>query len=179
MKFTTAWAKTAAQNVTLKIATIILAIVSIVQLVVVTILSNKDLPVIERGCYSKIRPLVSGTETKSEVESFLIESLAMRFDSNSYIKDGFLSLEELSNREKEQASLRQKQITQRILISEIKITDNSEIYVSLNRLFTVGKIKSVLGINLKIVLQKTNRTEANPYGLVLSSVTAIEDKEIK
>lgn len=179
MKFTTAWAKTAAQNVTLKIATITLAIVSVVQLAVVTILSNKDLPVIERGCYSKIRPLVSNQETKNEIESFLNEALSIRFDSNSYIKDGFLSLEELSNREKEQASLRQKQITQRILIGEIKITDNGDVYATLDRLFAVGKIKSVLGLNLKIILQKTNRTEANPYGLVLSSVSNIEDKESK
>ena len=179
MKFTTAWAKIAAQNVTLKVATIALAVVSVTQVVVLITLTNKDLPLIERGCYSKIRPLVSSQETKSEIESFLNESLSMRFDSASYIKDGFLSLEELSNREKEQNSLKQKQITQKILIQEIKINDSGDITAYTDRLLAVGKIKSVLALNLKIILQKTNRTEANPYGLVLSSVSPLEEKETK
>ena len=53
MKFSTAWAKIAAQNVTLKIATVILAIISGVQLFVITGLVTRDLPVIERKCFSR------------------------------------------------------------------------------------------------------------------------------
>ena len=53
MRFSTAWAKTAAQNVTLKVATVVLAGVSIVQLSVIAGLSIKDPLVIERACFSK------------------------------------------------------------------------------------------------------------------------------
>lgn len=179
MRFSTAWAKTAAQNVTLKVATVTLAVTSTFQLIVIMSLVNKDLPVIERGCYSKIRPLASVKESKSEIESFLTESLSMRFDSNSYVKDGFLSLEELASREKEQQTLMQKQIVQQILIQEVKTLENGEIFVYTDRLLSIGKIKSVIALNLKISLQKTNRTEANPYGLILSTVSTLEEKESK
>lgn len=178
MKFTTAWAKTAAQNVTLKVATVILSTVTIVQLFVIVAQSQKELPVIEKGCFSRAintKPTEAG---KSEVESFLIESLAMRFDSDFYNKDGFLSLEELAAREKEQSLLKQRQISQKIIVSEIKNSDK-EILVQLDRLLSVGKIKSVLPLKIRVTIQKTNRSESNPYGLVLGSVNQVEEKDGK
>lgn len=178
MKFSSAWAKTAAQNVTLKVATVVLAVTTISQMILITNLVLKDLPVIEKSCFSKAlytKPLVAG---KDEIESFLAESLSMRFDSIAYVKDGFLSIEELSAREKEQAALKQKQINQKIIVSEIK-NDGKEIIVLLDRLLSVGKVKSVLSLKIQVVLQKTNRSEANPYGLVLSSVSQIDEKEEK
>lgn len=178
MKFSSAWAKTAAQNVTLKVATVVLAVTTISQMILIANLVLKDLPVIEKSCFSKAlytKPLVAG---KDEIESFLTESLSMRFDSIAYVKDGFLSIEELSAREKEQAALKQKQINQKIIVSEIK-NDGKEIIVLLDRLLSVGKVKSVLSLKIQVVLQKTNRSEANPYGLVLSSVSQIDEKEEK
>jgi len=177
MKFTTAWAKTAAQNVTLKVATVTLTIIALSQLIVIVSLSQKELPVIEKGCFSKATLAKPPDAGKNEVESFLIESLAMRFDSDSYIKDGFLSLEELAGREKEQSTLKQRQINQKIVVGEIK--NEKEIIVLLDRLLSVGKVKSVLPLKIKVTLQKTNRSESNPYGLVLSSVNQIEDKDEK
>tara|TARA_B110001454_G_scaffold122549_1_gene114447 strand:+ start:38805 stop:39350 length:546 start_codon:yes stop_codon:yes gene_type:complete len=173
MKFTTAWANIASQNISLKLATVTLAVTSIVQLIAIINFTSKDLPVIERGCFSRAiiaKPLENG---KNEIESFLAEALPMRFDTHSYIRDGFLSLEQLTIREKELSSLKQKEISQKLIISEIK-SDTKEITVRADRLMSVGKIKSVLPIQLTIALQKTNRTESNPYGLVLSSVTQVE-----
>jgi len=178
MKFSTAWAKTAAQNVTLKVATVVLAITTVSQMILIANLALKDLPVIEKGCFSKAlytKPLSAG---KEEIESFLTESLSMRFDSVTYVKDGFLSIEELSAREKEQADLKQKQINQKVMVNEIK-NDGKEITVILDRLLSVGKVKSVLSLKIQVSLQKTNRSESNPYGLVLSSVSQIEEKEEK
>lgn len=178
MKFTTAWAKTAYENVTLKIATVVLAVVCIIQLIVILNISSKDLPVIERGCFSKTLQAKPIDPTKSEIESFLIEALALRFDSNAYLKNGFLSIEELAARDKEQLSLKQKQIDQKIVIQSIKI-DGKEILINADRLLSIGKIKSALNTNLKITIEQTNRSETNPYGLILTAVSQIEDKESK
>jgi len=178
MKFTTAWAKTAAQNVTLKIATVVLAAVSMVQLFVIGGLASRDLPVIERGCFSRPLQAKPIDPTKNEIEAFLIEALPMRFDSNGYLKDGFLSLEETVSREKEQAALKQRQIQQKIVVQDVKV-NGKDIFITADRLLSVGKIKSALSLNMKAVVQQSNRTESNPYGLILSSVSQVEDKEEK
>lgn len=178
MKFTTAWAQTASQNVTLKVATVALTTISIVQLFAILSLTFKELPVIEKGCFSRAIYPISNSQSKNEIESFLSESLPMRFDTLTYLKDGFLSLEELAAREKEFASFRQREISQKLSITEIK-GEGKDIIVYADRILSVGKIKSVLPITLKIEIQKTNRTESNPYGLVLSSVNQVEQKEEK
>ena len=64
------------------------------------------------------------------------------------------------------------------MVNEIK-NDGKEITVILDRLLSVGKVKSVLSLKIQVSLQKTNRSESNPYGLVLSSVSQIEEKEEK
>jgi hypothetical protein len=102
----------------------------------------------------------------------------MRFDSVVYLKDGFLSIEETVFREKEQATLKQRQITQKIVVNDVKV-DGKEITVFADRILSVGKIKSVLTLNLKVNVQQSNRTDSNPYGLILSSVNQIEEKEEK
>lgn len=178
MRFSTAWAKVAAQNVTLKIATVVLAIIGVVQLFLIGGLASRDLPVIERGCFSRATSAKASDPTKDEIKAFLLEALAMRFDSSAYLKEGFISLEEAGFREKEQATLKQRQIAQRIVVADVKI-DGQEINVAADRLIAIGKIKSALTLNLKVTVQTTNRTEANPYGLVLSSVSQIEEKEEK
>lgn len=178
MKFNTAWAKTAAQNVTLKIATVTLAIVAIGELILIGSLISQDLTVIERGCFSRALQAKPINPSKSEIEAFLIEALSMRFDSSGYLKEGFLSIEESILREKEQATLTQRQITQKIIINEIQ-NEGKEITVLVDRILSVGKIKSVLPLNIKANVQKSNRTDSNPYGLVLNSISPIEEKEEK
>lgn len=128
--------------------------------------------------FSKIIAPKSDTLTDNEIKAFLLEALPMRFDSLTYLKDGFLSLKQAAAREKDQAALKERKITQRLVISDIKIT-GEEINVTADRLLTLGKIKSALAFNLKASVQKTSRSESNPYGLVLSSVSQIENKEDK
>lgn len=178
MKFSTAWAKTAAQNVTLKIATVVLAAVSVVQLFVIGSLASRDLPIVERGCFSRALQAKPVDPTKNEIEAFLVEALPMRFDTNGYLKEGFLSIEETVSREKEQATLKQREIKQKIIVQDIK-NNGKDILITADRFLSVGKIKSALSLNLKVMVQQSNRTESNPYGLILSSVTQIEEKEEK
>ncbi len=178
MKFSTAWASVAAQNVTLKVATVVLATTTVIQLFIITNLASRDLPVVERGCFSRASGAKPSEATKDEITSFLYESLPMRFDTTIYLKEGFLSLQETASRDKEQAALKQRQINQRVIVSNVKFIDQ-DIIVTADRLLVVAGARSALGLNLKVKVQQTNRTEANPYGLVLSSVNQIEDKDEK
>lgn len=178
MRFAVAWGKIALQNISLKFATLILAIVSLSELTAIFILSSRDLPVIERSCFSKVIPAKTQNVSEEEIKSFLSESVPMRFNTDAYIKDGFLSLEELSFREKEQTALKQRQINQKVYINDIKINDK-EVLINTDRVVSVASIKSVLSLNLRIILQKTNRSESNPYGLVLSQVLEQKEKSEK
>ncbi len=178
MRFSTAWAKTAAQNVTLKIATVLLGIISIFQLSVIAGLAMKDPLVIDRGCYSRTAVTKSGNPTQDEIIGFLNEALPMRFDTNGYIKDGFLAIEETISRERELATLKARQMAQKLIISEFKF-DDKDIHIFADRLVSIGKIKSALPLHLKVAIQQSNRTDGNPYGLIVSSVSQIEEKEDK
>ncbi len=178
MRFSTAWAKTAAQNVTLKVATVLLAVIAIIQLIVITGMASRDPLVIERKCFSQMIPAKAEDPSKDEIRSFLREALSIRFDSDGYFKEGFLSIEEVAARDKEQATLKIRQMLQRIVISNITI-EGKDIIVTADRLVSVGKIKSTLPLNLKVTLQQTNRTESNPYGLIVGSVSQIEDRHSK
>jgi len=176
MRFTTAWAKVAAQNVSLKVATILLALVTVCQLGVIASIASKDALVVERGCFSKTTGAKASDPTQDEIRAFLNEALPLRFDSSAYIKNGFLSIEELTAREKEQAALKERQMLQKILVGDVQFA-NKEILVSTDRLISIGKVKSALPLALKVTIQQTNRTESNPYGLILTSVNEFKEQK--
>ena len=178
MRFSTAWAKTAAQNVTLKTASALLGIVCLFQLSVIAGLSMKDPLVIERSCFSKAIALKNPKPTQDEIASFLGEAIPMRFDSAGNLEDGFLALAETISREKEMGTLKQRQMAQRVLVSDVKI-NGDEILVTTDRLVSIGKIKSVLPLNLKVTVLQTSRTDSNPYGLIVGSISQIVEKEKK
>ena len=178
MKFSTAWAKVAAQNVTLKVATLILAIISVTQLGVITSLASREPLVIERSCYSRMLPTKNAQPDQNEIKGFLDVALPMRFDSDGYFKEGFLSLQEVGARDKELATIKQRQMNQKIVISDLKIAEKL-ITITADRLISIGKIKSALPLNLEVTLEQTNRTEANPYGLIIGAINQIEEKEVK
>lgn len=178
MRFSTAWAKTAAQNVTLKVATVVLAGVSTVQLSIIAGLAMKDPIVIERACFTRKVIKKNPEHTQDEIKSFLIETIPMRFDSNGILSEGVLAIEETIAREKEMGTLKSRQMTQRVLVSDVTFK-GKDIVAYTDRLISIGKIKSVLPLNIKVAIHQTNRSDSNPYGLIISSISQIEEKEEK
>lgn len=75
-------------------------------------------------------------------------------------------------------TLKQRQMAQRVLITDMKISGD-EVQVFTDRLISIGKVKSVLPLNLKVTILQTNRTESNPYGLIIGSIAQIVEKEKK
>lgn len=176
MKFTFAWARVAAQNVTLKAATAILGGVTVVQLFAVVSLALRTPVVIERGCATRTIALASPQHSTDEITAFLREVLPQRFDSGLSPRADFFSIEELSSREKEQAVLEAKQMRQKYLFNDASVSEK-EILVNGDRLISIGKIRSVLPLALRISVKQVTRTESNPYGLVLAQVSQVEDQK--
>lgn len=178
MKFTLAWAKVAAQNVTLKVATIILAVIAVVELITMTQLALRNPLVIERACYSRPLEIKSAQHTPDEIKAFLFETLQVRFDTTTVSNTEVLSLEEQVSRDKEQAALKQKQMNQKLVVYDVNVSEK-EILVIADRIISIGKVKTVLPFSLRATVKTTSRSAANPYGLILSTVSQADDDKDK
>jgi hypothetical protein len=175
MKFSQAWSRVSAQNVTLKVCTTTLGMVVVAQLFVITNLALRAPLVVERSCVTKTLALSPERHSPDEIKAFLREAISERLDSGTTPHASYFSPEEMAAREREQTAFRDKQMTQRFLPGEITISGN-EILVSGDRIIGIGKIKSVLPLALRINLKQVLRTEENPYGLVVAEVSEVKEK---
>lgn len=177
MKFSTAWAVTAAQNVSLKAATLVLGIVTLTLAATCIKLALKSPLIVERGCAANIAKLASNQErTASEIESFTRVALSQRFNSDEKIVPTFLSSEEESARFAEQKELNQREMTQKVIFNKIQIT-GEKVVIHADRLISIGNIRSAFLFPLQVTISSILRTEVNPYGLTLSKVSPLKAEE--
>lgn len=172
MRFTVAWANVVSENQALKIALGCLAVVLVVLSLVAIRLSDRKPLLIERACYSRILQPANAERTTAEIEVFVREALTLRFDSSAQMKPGFISQEEEKFRSQEQQEFKKKEISQKIIINSVSVTD-SKVTVDADRLFTVGSVKSVLSFPIVVTIGTVSRTEWNQYGLMLLQVSAV------
>jgi hypothetical protein len=176
MRFSLAWAHIAAQNVTLKAASALLGIVVLAQLVALANLAARAPVVIERSCLTRTLAAASPQHSADEIIAFLRDALPDRFDTGAIPRGDFFSIEELGSREKEQSTLQEKQMAQKFLFENASVSEK-EILVTGDRLISVGKIKSVLPLALRISLKQVPRNESNPYGLVVGAISQVDDRK--
>lgn len=175
MKYTEAWANVVAQNLNLKVVSIILGVLSIVLGMITLRLTFKDSLIIERGCFSKTVSPVKDEHSKEEIQSFLKESLSQRFDSEVQPVDGLLSLDELRLRIAEQKEFDSRKMTQKILVNNI--TETSEGFkVEADRLISVGDVRSAFRFPLIVKLESKPRSYSNPYGLLVTTTKSVDEK---
>lgn len=176
MRFTVAWSNVLSQNITLRFALVVLGISSLVSTIVVIRLISREPLIIERGCYSKLLTPLDAKHTEREVEAFLREAIPARFDTDSVNAKSFLSTAEASYRAKEQEEMAKKEMRQKVLVNFVKTT-GGQISVDADRVISVGKIRSALSFRIKAELYSTDRSLANPYGLILKRVSQIQNEE--
>jgi len=174
MKFVSVWARTVAENVTLKVAASLLAVVAVFQLIAIIMLSGRGTIVVERSCFSKTIRSASQKHTNEEIQSFLTEALPLRFSTNENGKL-YLSPEQAVAKTREEEVMKAKQITQKFVFIEATISDK-EIIATGDRIISLGNSKSALPLKVKVTIAATARSEANPYGLILTEVSQIEEK---
>ena len=173
MKFSDAWAEVIRQNQHFKIALLASVITSIVLSFCTIHFSTKGPLIFERSCYTKQSNASNSKQTALEYEMFLDKALKQRFNTNEKVIEGFLSVEEKKNKVKEQSALAQNGLSQFILLRKIEFKDGY-FNVDADRLYSVNNVRSALSIKLKVTVESKDRTETNPYGLIL-----IKTEEIK
>ncbi|MGK5085734.1 hypothetical protein WDW37_20790 [Bdellovibrionota bacterium FG-1] len=166
MRFTVAWAHVISENLALKIALGCLSLVLVGLSITVVSLSTRKPLLIERACFSRAIAIASGERSPSEIEVFVREAVAMRFDSMAQVKPGFLSADEERYRGQEQLDLKKHDLSERILVNAVEI-HGEKITVDSDRLFSVGAVRSALPFPLTLTLGSVGRSEGNPYGLIL------------
>lgn len=176
MNFTTAWANIAKQNVNLKVALVAVTICTIFLGYSTVSLSLKDSVVIERGCFSKAVDVTSAKQTNEEIKTFIGIALKQRFDTNTQVIEGYLSLDERNLKEKEQLDLKKKGLEQIVVLRKVTIA-NESIMVEADRLYSIQNVRSTFPIKLNLSLETKQRTETNPYGLILVKTEELKEGE--
>jgi hypothetical protein len=176
MRFPTAWADIASQNVTLKGVIAALSVSLITVATVAAKLGLKDPLVIERGCVSQTAKVVLAKTTDDEVKAFLKEVLPMRFTTSVQPRAAYFAPAQLKARTSEQDDLGKKGMRQTVIVNSITIRGDS-VRVDTDRIIAVDKIRSAFPFPLDVSLSKTSRAEDNPYGLVLTKITPAGEKD--
>ncbi len=166
MRFSAAWAATAAQNVTLKVAVASLALVSTTLAITAARLSIREPLLIERGCFSRALDPSATSHSAAEIEIFVREAIRQRFNSDATPIPDYLSTEEVVSRAREQKELSTRSMSQFVIVRSMKTNGNS-IAIEADRLIAVAQIRSAFLFPLTAAIATTPRTENNPYGLQL------------
>jgi hypothetical protein len=169
------WASLAQNNNLLKILVSTLTLLCLLLSGVILRQSMKPPLIIERACASRVAATSDIAPTSSEVESFIREALSARFDTDSHLGGDLLSLSEIEARQTEQTELKKHEIKQRIFLNTLTQA-GSDLTADVDRLLSVGAIRSAFSFPLKLTLERTQRTNANPYGLVLTEIKPIDTK---
>lgn len=176
MKFHAAWDSIEKENRNLKILTIALCTLAIFLTVAVTSTATKEPVIVERGCHSKMAATAENSKpSEEEIAAFTEKALGARFDTRSENLE-YLAFKQRAFRDKEQIELSKQNMTQKVIVNDTKVTKDA-VLVTADRLISIGKIRSVLRFPLRVLLESTDRTESNPYGLLLSDVNPIEEEK--
>lgn len=178
MRFTIAWANVISENQILKIVLFSMMIIVFGLSFVCVKLGAKKPLLIERACYSRSLTASENERTQTEIEAFIREALSFRFDTGAQDKPGYLDEQEEKFRLQEQQEFKKRDIKQKIIVNKVT-TDGKTATVDMDRILSVGNVKTVLPFFLALTLGIDDRTDGNPYGLVLLKVTSPKIDDIE
>lgn len=176
MRFNLAWSEVLSQNFTLKSVILALSICFCLLTVLTVKMAFREPVIVERSCFSKAISNGNSERTKDEIEAFIKVALSQRFDSQANPSSEVLTSQELSTRTQEQKELLSKNMIQKVLVNSVQI-NGSEIKVDADRLISVGNVRTALLFPLTVTISSTNRSDGNPYGLMINHVTQVSKKE--
>lgn len=178
MKFTTYISQLVTVNTWLKISVIGLGAINLLMIVVICSLAMRSPFVIDRSCRSLQLKSSDAKVTEDEVKAFIREVLPQRFDNDTAIERSFFDDGEILAKEKEQNILKEKSITQSLLPLYMEVKGD-QVLVKADRKISVGDIRSILPMVLKVSLRRDSRTQSNIYGLIITKIEAINEKKDK
>ncbi len=170
MRYPLAWAETAMQNSILKFCLLLSVVLTVAFAGVAAMLSLKAPIVVERACFSRVLASASQEHTHQEIESFLRIALEKRLSTDAKGSSTlWLSLAEEQARGSENKAYEQKNIQQRILVNSIQVQGRTAT-VEIDRILSVGKVKSVVPAIILVQMSSITRNEVNPYGLLIEKI---------
>ena len=144
---------------------------------VVFVIYDKEPLVVERSVHGlEILKKLPFARDDADLQQAIHLIIKARFDSDAVSPEIFLNLRQLVLREAEQKEMKARSMSQRVIVRVIKITKD-EATVEMDRVISVGELRSALKAKIKITFEDTGPTELNPYGLILSLADPVEQKE--
>jgi hypothetical protein len=141
--------------------------------------SNKEPIIVERNYHGlEVLKRVPLARTESDLQQAVTLMIKARFDSDTIAPHVFLNPKQLLLRETEQKDLKAQNMNQKIILRVVTITKDKAL-VELDRVISVGELRSALKAKVKLSFEETEPTEINPYGLTLSLADPIQSKEEK
>jgi hypothetical protein len=177
MKLSNAFDGLARENQFLKALVKLLVIVTIAAIGLAFITYDKMPLIVERS--SRGLEITSATEfarTQLDVKQATALMLHARFDTDAVSPEILLNPKQLALRSAEQIDMKARGMSQSIVIRRVLI-EKDRVLVDLDRVISVGEIRSALRARLKVSFEETSPNELNPYGLQLSVAEPIEQKE--
>jgi len=177
MKFSQVLLKEAFERSALKLAVICLSVLSLVFSILLSFDLSKEPIVVERACETKLLEVKSSSQTKDEVQSFIKEAVALRFDSLiSRDPSSFMVQDLFIARSKEQDELKRNGIDQRLIVRNVRV-EKDYFLIDADRLVAVGKVRSAIPTVLIVRVSSKSRSLTNPYGLVLTNVDQLKEEK--
>lgn len=149
----------------LKITNITLTGITLTSLTLVMVVATKDPIIVDRS--SGLSIVAQNSDSPDfEIENFLEAALSARFNTKTKASLAFLSPELEKAREIDMREFAEKNVSQHVYFKSV--TKDKNLYlVDTDRVLAVGKLRSALSFPLKVYIEKTSRSETNPYGLKL------------
>lgn len=174
MRFHVAWDSLEKENRALKFLSVALLILALL-LTVAVMSTASDAPlIVERGCHSKMMALSADSPNEEEMRRLTEEAVKARFNTKAENLN-FLSIQSQAFREREQSELSKQKMKQTVVVNGVEVKKDG-ILVDSDRLISVGDIRSTFRFPLKVRLERATRSEANPYGLILSEVETLKEE---
>lgn len=161
------------ENQFLKILLITSSIAMVMVVIFAFVSSEREPLVVERACESSALPIGASAPSEHEQRVFLKTAILQRFNSDE-VETSLLSPKQLQFRDKEQNDLSKNKMTQVVFVRDLKFQEK-EILVDLDRLISVGEIRSAFKFPVKVQIAQVLRTKANPYGLVLTEMNPLTE----
>jgi hypothetical protein len=174
MKIISQWDSLESQNRHFKYIVIFLLVLCLLLTIAITAKIREPPLVVERSCTTQIIKAARTQPTADEIKTFTELAIHQRFDSKSQ-DTSFLTSTQRSYRSAEQDDLSKQKMRQSVLVNHIDLLKDS-ISVEADRVIAIGNIRSGFRFNLKITLVPSQRSERNPYGLLLETSELIRDE---
>ena len=144
---------------------------------VVVVLFDKVPLIVERSSHGlEIIKTVPATQSEDDLKEAIKLMVHSRFNSEAISPEVFLNQKQLILRDTEEKELKARNMIQTVIVRTVNI-NKDEALVDLDRIISVGELRSALRARIRIAFEPVSANELNPYGLLLSVAEPIEPKE--